>query len=76
MAKASRIAARTAKSMQTVDRRLERIELMLEVMMTPKQQERLEALLKELEPEPVALEISAPEPTAGEVNGHDQPEGA
>ena len=50
MAKASRVAARTAKTMLSMEARMERLELMLEAMMTAKQRANLEALLAEDEP--------------------------
>lgn len=49
MAKASRVAARTAKKIQSLDERIERIELMLEVMLTKKQREALDALMADME---------------------------
>lgn len=61
MAKASRVAARTAKKIQSLDERLERIELMLEVMLTKKQRADVDALMAEVDdeepkPEPTAIE--------------------
>lgn len=51
MAKASRVAARTAKKMASMEECIQRIELMLEAMMTKKQQEQFEALLADMEAE-------------------------
>lgn len=53
MAKASRVAARQVKALKSVEERLEMIELMLEAIMTKKQREQFEALVSELDEEPV-----------------------
>lgn len=51
MTKASRVAVRTARKMASMEERIQRIELMLEAIMTKKQREQFDALLAEMEAE-------------------------
>ncbi len=73
MAKASRVAARTAKTMLIMEQRMARLELMLEVMMTAKQRANFEALLPDEQVmEPVTANGSQPEPETEADDGSRQ----
>jgi hypothetical protein len=60
MAKASNVAAKTAKRLLILEERAERIEMMLEVMLTKKQRADLDALLADMEADEDVPEPAAP----------------